>query len=321
MRSARSRCKHIRSLGSFVFALGCWAAGALPAAATPSSGASHVDWPTGQRPQLAGNRIDGGGALTMSTPQPTAPEPAPSPDQHRPYGPDGDRLIWNVRHELTRRCMAEAGFEYLVNPMPQSPPPDPTPRFTLELAQTEGYRQLLAADGWVAPQVSPDADLPGYSQALDPDDDDDIGCVEQAYVEIFGDSYGSTALDMFRAIDGGAIVFAVDSSPEVSKLLSEWSACMRSSGYEYANLGEVINQFIGPMAGPLEASPSSEEIQVAIADAECRDQIGYQRRYLEVYATHYDQWLFENEAQLREVALQAEVDLQRVREVASRLGM
>lgn len=244
-----------------------------------------------------------------------------SPSQLRPYGPDGDRLVWNVREELTRRCMADAGFEYLTNPLPESPTPDPIPRLSLETAQTDGYRQLLSATENPELRVSPDAGLPGYADALDPSDDSQPGCFERAYQEMFADDYGQTAVDMFRALDGLDITSVVESTPEFGDLVTDWSTCMASAGFTYANPGEAVFQFVGPAAGPLDTPPSPKEIRVAVADALCRETVDFEDRYADLYSAQYETWRTDHEGALQEISRQAEGDLEEVRAVADRLGV
>ena len=251
---------------------------------------------------------------------PTAPQGVPSPGQLRPYGAEGNRLVWNVREELTRRCMEEAGFRYVTNPVLETPNPDPVPRLSLDTARTQGYRQLLSTTADPVLEVSPDASLPGFAEALDPSDDGTVGCFERAYQQAFADNYGSTAVDMFRALGGLDITSEVEASPAFTGMVSDWRACMLPGGFDYANMGDAVFQFIGPAAGTLEAAPSPEEIRVAVADAECRSSINFEQRYAELYLAQYETWRTENEVALQEIVAQAEIDLQQVKSVADRLG-
>lgn len=217
--------------------------------------------------------------------------------------------------------MADAGFEYLTNPLPDSPTPDPIPRLSLETAQTDGYRQLLSATENPELRVSSDAALPGYAEALDPSDDSQPGCFERAYHEIFADDYGQTAVDMFRALEGLDITSVVEGTPEFGDLVTDWSTCMASDGFSFANPGEAVFQFVGPAAGPLDTPPSPKEIQVAVADARCRETSDFEDRYADLYSAQYETWRTDNEGALQEISRQAERDLEKVRAVADRLGL
>jgi len=260
------------------------------------------------------------GSGSDSSPR-TPTDGVPNPEQLRPYGASGNRLVWNVREELTRRCMEEAGFHYITNPVHETPIPDPIPRLSPEKARQQGYRQLVSATTDPAPAVSPDAALPGFAEALDPSDKSKVGCFERAYREMFASSYGKTAVDMFRALDGRDITSEVESSPTFVEIVGDWRRCMSPNGFDYANMGDAVFQFVGPSAGTLKTPPSREEIRVAVADAECRRTINFERRYTELYLAQYTTWLNQNAVALREMTGQSEADLAQVKSVAKRLGV
>jgi hypothetical protein len=316
------RLRHVPSFLALVLLLGigvgCSDEGSGDSAPSPSP-AQSVD----SSGALSSSVVepDGVSELSSGSPATVNSKSVESPDQLRPYGPEGDRLLWNVREDLTRRCMADAGFEYLTNDVPDAPIPDPIPRLSIQAAQTDGYRQLLSAGEDPELRVSRDATLPGFAEALDPSEDGNIGCFEYAYVEIFNEDHGQTALDLFRSLEGLDITSVVEVSPEFGELVSEWSTCMATDGFAYANLGEAVFQFVGPAAGSLDSPPSPDEIRVAVADARCRETIKFEDRYGDLYSAHYAAWRTENEAALQEVSRQVTRDLEQVRTVADRLGV
>ena len=55
-------------------------------------------------------------------------------------------------------------------------------------------------------------------------------------------------------------------SIEIEALLPEWSDCMADAGYTYTTFREIPGAFIGNGG-----EPSEFEIEVATADAQCRD--------------------------------------------------
>lgn len=246
-----------------------------------------------------------------------------SPQDLRPYGRDGDNLLWSVREELTRRCMDAAGFTYLVNPAPHTVVPDPIPRLSVGRAEDEGYRQMLSDNTDPQPvDVGPDASVPGYAEALDPSDENEIGCFERAYQQIFGDDYGNTAIDLFRAVPGMDLTAAVEASPDFAGLVTDWSTCMQARGFTYENPGAAVFSFVGPAAGDATASsPSADEIRVAVADASCRADTDFESRYETAYTAEYQSWLSANDGALQTVSDQASRDLDRIREVAGSFGL
>lgn len=246
-----------------------------------------------------------------------------TPDSERPYGPSGDALIWNVREKLTRRCMGEAGFDYIINPPPVNNAPDPIPRLSVSDAEQHGYRGSLTSEPEPEPQVAADADDPAYAEALDPQSDSgEPGCFESAYQELLGTSETASAIDLFRAIEGQDITLVVETTPEFSTLLNEWATCMNQQGYDYSNPGAAFFQFAGPESTtPPGDAPSDEERATATADAQCRESIDYEQRYQALYEAHSASWANEHAAELQEVREQEQADLERAAQVAAELDI
>lgn len=197
---------------------------------------------------------------------------------------DQQSLVWNAVDNLDRECMEDKGFEYL-------PYPPPEPRFGLGLgprygllrqeeAQESGYDSTYqrgespAYSAAVAAVDARRASVPGFDEALYGNGGSSTGCHGASRLTV----YGTAALSQ---MDGYEELFAIQAasvdelyaSPEGLQAVADWSACMKSSGYDFARWWEARESAIG-------SSPSEVTTQ-AVTDANCRVQTRLEARLFE----------------------------------------
>jgi len=197
---------------------------------------------------------------------------------------DQQSLVWQAIDNLDRQCMEDKGFEYL-------PYPPPEPRFGLELgprygllrqeeAQSSGYDSTYqqgespAYSAAVAAVDAQRAAEPGFDEALYGNDSSSTGCHGASRLTV----YGTAALSQ---MDGYEELFAIQSasvdelyaSPDGLQAVADWSACMMSSGYDFARWWDARESVIG-------SSPSEVTAQ-AVTDANCRVQTQLEARLFE----------------------------------------
>ncbi len=208
---------------------------------------------------------------------------------------DQQSLVGHAIDNLDRQCMENQGFEYL-------PYPPPEPRFGLELgprygllrqeeAQASGYESTYQqgespAYSEAAEAVDAErATQPGFDEALYGNDGSSTGCHGASRLTV----YGTAALSQ---MDGYEELFAIQSasvdelyaSPEGLRAVADWSACMMSSGYDFARWWDARESAIG-------SSPSEVTAQ-AVIDANCRVQTRLEARLFEA-ETHIQERMLE----------------------------
>ena len=190
------------------------------------------------------------------------------------------RIVQQARIALTTQCMQDKGFEYSEN-IDQTMstfsdstagldsstwgPADP------EHARSYGYHpEPPAASGSqdAAASSSPEQ-RPGYMDALV--NDENTGCDDLAYAELGYDDAWYSQIATYDTARAAANESAV-ADPEVVQLIADWSTCMSRKGYEADDPRSLVNRYVG---GPQEGTPSAEERETAVADAECKVETSF----------------------------------------------
>ncbi|WP_223907928.1 hypothetical protein [Actinomyces capricornis] len=192
---------------------------------------------------------------------------------------------------LVDQCMSDAGFEDYEVLTPSSPPPGAQSAgkehlFTVPIAQEHGYRKQFRQDsGSGDPSIYDNKPEAFHAQWND--------CTTTSQIQLDAElSSGESDADWDARLSG----FTVDTSgPELQDAAAQWHSCMEPQGiadlpeqpwtpmYFSQDMPESLTTaFYGDPVGP----PSAEEIEVATADAQCRESSGWTSL---LYETTWDQ--------------------------------
>lgn len=239
-----------------------------------------------------------------------------------------------VIHDATQaeieRCMSAAGFTYV--PIVRVPDVDFLgKRYGVDpsTAAEIGFGSLDPDndDAVLDPNTYNNADNPAYLTALFGDEEtlvasDDTtlpilfainnGCVGDAQREVYGDvetMIEFNELDyLVQTIDGDSYREALGSD-DVVGALDEWTTCLADRGFAYESRNALL------MEDWPEPRPNEREIAVAVADAECLEQVEYQdtmiRNEIVFQQRRLDESprLVEEFRQLRDIVLERAADL------------
>ncbi|WP_380659776.1 hypothetical protein [Sinosporangium siamense] len=126
------------------------------------------------------------------------------------------------------------------------------------------------------------------------------GCLAQARQALYGNlnSYvtAQAAMKTFNA----PVTAATESDPEVVKVMRQWSRCMARRGFQFDEWEEAhkaASELYGEIRRPL-PEPVPQEIEIAVADAECSAETGKSAVERTRYSYHQAKLLKEQEAQI-----------------------
>jgi hypothetical protein len=219
--------------------------------------------------------------------------------------------IANAREAVTGRCMAEAGFDY----HPRTAATDEKTFAEMILAHRYGIvdadSAAMLGNGTahdlmitLPSDTTPDAGLPAdpavrdaYLAALNGMPISAVpigttsyrvtsgGCQQAASDAIFGSYDTQTAqFNDIQALSNTAGA-AVTASQAYAALNQQWSTCMTSNGYVYADPGSAHQDwFFKRSAQPDPSTATPTEKAVAVADATCKATVGYTAGLDSLYA-------------------------------------
>ncbi|MEV6819091.1 hypothetical protein AB0M72_10055 [Nocardiopsis dassonvillei] len=174
---------------------------------------------------------------------------------------------------LIRECMRDLGMDWApLLPPPQSHDYDPLHRrryglMEMQVAERFGYHPLPLAPEQAAREevwaVRANLSAP-EQQAAYGSGDGGSGCRARAEARLREDA-PEVGPDALNAYSGRAFEASFD-VPEVVEVFAEWSACMDSAGFDYA---EPFDAFDDP-AWAASEHPSEREIRAAVADVRCK---------------------------------------------------
>ncbi|MEM9894503.1 MAG: hypothetical protein AAF962_26925, partial [Actinomycetota bacterium] len=270
--------------------------------------------------------------LSSCSSMPAASEPA-----NPPIVLEAQRLMMlaeRAENTFIRDCMSEAGFVFHGSGEPDGVAPLPThPQvsFDVGLAQATGYGLFVRSTAVSSAELSRQRGL-AYHEGLSDEDrqrfdrafaggaGDDLGvmvaggvsigmggCIGQARRELFGEDvlevYGAFYELQFLPLQTGG------SSDALTAALEKWESCMTAAGYGYRTPEEAVAAGL-ELRGAGE-SATDGEVALAVADAECRQEVGLRAAADEsfraaneaVFAEHaelFDRWAeLERQAQDR----------------------
>ncbi len=116
------------------------------------------------------------------------------------------------------------------------------------------------------------------------------GCLAEAATAVYGSPTGLLdGLADFNLARNGWIN-AVAENPDAIALDSQWSACMKATGFSAADPTEPWRS-----TWPGD-SPAAGEVAMRAADLECRSDLGYSARMTQILGVKFDDWKREHAA-------------------------
>lgn len=219
-------------------------------------------------------------------------------------------------------CMREQGFEY----RPQTSPPEQVNPAdlgalpgTIEFAEQYGYGITtdpfrMTGEEFPAEGDDPNAELLGdltdaelaayyaalYGTGTEVTDWRDMGCTGRADHEVNGTVPGLDEDAFAGLMSDLADLWSVTSDPSLEPLVAEWAECMSDAGYPgLESIDQPAAEFARQNAqgGDLDAL-AEDEIEMASADARCRESVGYTRALREFQVELQDEFYAANRAEL-----------------------
>lgn len=219
-----------------------------------------------------------------STPLDTPAEPAHIRTIHDTIGltDEQDQMVLDAFTQHQTACMRAAGFDVETpTPGPLISHPVSGPPTVDELA-TSGYRwRAVRIENAAAASAAPTSRTDAEQSALD-------GCSLTAQREI--------GLDRLAPLDGAlgnaenTIMQRALADAAYTSALSEWSACMATSGYDATDQNEAIS-LAGTLPGGLDGA---EGIVVALTDFGCQTESGLSATLADLVARATDDWVAAN---------------------------
>lgn len=183
-------------------------------------------------------------------------------------------------------CMAKAGFDFVVLSLDDVQEIQ-VMAATSEEVQQFGYNLLPNAD--VKPVTETDQAAmsdPAFQNALtgNPDVEGD-GCKGSAHDVVYEDEFWEIdAIVEVAKVD--ASIGAESTSGQVSLDL-EWSACMRTSGFDYEKPGDPLSEFASQPLSPA-------QVATRVADLNCQADVSYSRTVSEIENSVAVTWIEAN---------------------------
>ncbi len=198
-------------------------------------------------------------------------------------------------------CNARAGFRWpVVLPPASSYTPGRIDELTISNAQQYGYRAVGSVQ---RSEGGPESTRPGaneydrYVASLTAAERErfnlaSAACIGKTRAELYSTEY-EQARQVFDE-KRKQLIDRISGSPELARLDSAWSRCMKSAGYAFSREADARNAFTGAELTPAETS-------TAIADARCQDSLGYHVEYIRIIRSYETEFIAENEALMLEV--------------------
>ncbi|MGH9272509.1 MAG: hypothetical protein ACRDZ2_14690 [Ilumatobacteraceae bacterium] len=188
-------------------------------------------------------------------------------------------------------CMRDAGFDYSAPQLPAPPTVDRYGRLDSSIVAVYGYG--------LPPEYSPEPvqlytgeESKEFLTAIHGDGAG--GCMLFAADQVFGSfAEFSEAQDAISQFGGAAVAKALE-DPRYLKKVDDWSACMRTAGYDYSTFGEIIQHYAAPGAEPGQRA-SVEHVKAAQADLACRELTGVNDFFEQVVGAYQSDMLGQQE--------------------------
>lgn len=210
---------------------------------------------------------------------------------------------YEAQQKALTSCMASRGFTYtpsnrqnqrslrsLISPS----------QLSLDQARSFGYQNQTS----VLTEVSTGLDAPGAMEAFSGTSNSKIisvegvpggvkedSCIASAYSELFG----STETGVF--FEGGSLnlplpyLNAAASDPRTQELNTQWSACMKNDYQLEYESPSIIAKY-----------PDQQTINIATADAQCREKINYESQLLDIYNAYLTTFLNDNQNLIQQIS-------------------
>ncbi|QHO91895.1 hypothetical protein CWT12_12100 [Actinomyces sp. 432] len=209
------------------------------------------------------------------------------------------RTVEQARIQLTTQCMAGKGFEYSedINET-MSGVSDSTAGLDgatwgpidLDQARRNGYHAEPEEDSGAPGAATSSAEQqPGYIDALV--NDENTGCDDLAYAELGYDDEWYSQIATYDTARATANESAV-ADPEAVQLFADWSACMSRKGYDADDPRSLASKYLDGSQG----TPSAEERETAVADAECKADTSFATTLTGVINRYETQAVTDNQA-------------------------
>ncbi len=246
--------------------------------------------------------------------------------------------VHTEEENLIASCMREAGFEYIPWEISSDDYPDGDEEdaweFTEERAAREGYGySSTESESDEAERMDPNADylaamseteraayelaLWGEQDTVDDDGEWDwtkAGCQGKASNEAWAATpmaaFDDPAWDELNEQTSRVYEEAL-ADPKMTAVNATWSDCMNEAGYDFAKVMDPNDSFAeqysalwdaaDPEAGTdkaAEAALREQEVATAVADARCREEVGYKKIEMEVASAYEQEFVDKHKAEL-----------------------
>lgn len=234
-----------------------------------------------------------------------------------------EAVLHDAEQELTRRCMADAGFEFVTTPsatiaeQERQAASEVPPEYgfdDVEAARRVGYGLADASStSGVLPsdqanvaiyEALPQAEKARYDELLNPsldnaitvrlDDGSEVstsaeGCVAEARVTLYGDLAEYIKLSHVALNLRNEARARVESDESYGDSLEAWASCMENRGFQFAAWFEAYEAAI---------NAPSREVEIAVADTSCAQEVGSVRIGNQVQDKHEQEVLRDREAEI-----------------------
>ncbi|AGZ41626.1 hypothetical protein [Actinoplanes friuliensis] len=235
--------------------------------------------------------------------------------------PEKTRQLNNAQTVLANKCLARFGFPPSLREVPASQPMDASNsrRYGITdgaVAAKYGYHQPGGSDGQTsrppAEPVTKELSLVLYG-APDPTGTGKQTGTAANGAEIpaggcMGESKSKLSADAYERVDPGQFASDIelaagkqaDADRRVTGKFAEWSACMKTDGFDYSDPfqpldGEILKS---SLAQPV---PSALEIRTAVADVECKQKVNLVGVWFTVEAAYEEKLIEKNQERLADI--------------------
>ena len=216
-----------------------------------------------------------------------------------------DATAENARQYILQECMSERGFSWTYEETPQLKIDDLFVGRPLSLTEARAYgydvptnnteehsssTSAAAQTAFMGTEGSETTSIDLFGSAASVTND---GCLAYSLERVYGSiENGMKATGLMRnallpSMNG------VNFDPSITDLYGPWETCMTEQGQ--SNLPNPDQAWLRAQSSP------SDSASIAVADATCREQVGYDEKRREVAGKYLTTFLLENEALITEI--------------------
>lgn len=190
--------------------------------------------------------------------------------------------VYTLQHELTPQEAAEQGYGFYIEQRRDSPIPARAANQEYRRGLTEQQRRAYQEDL----DGGPDAEAQ-YGEGIGGPTE---GCLVEARKQLHGPQWQQVSMLSYKLQTlGNKALQRVGSDQRLTDALDAWRGCMGDAGFEVDRPSAAVERFFDPASQDSEESsqpvghdPSQAEIELAVADAECRKQVELHQTWTEV---------------------------------------